>query len=151
MEKINYSQSAGAAANRFLLEYHLTLEQLTEPQQKQVVGYLRAKKWWPWTMIVFLAAMIVFGYGVWVKYNQMQEFVGKAVVLSNSGTEIDLQKVSGFSLEQGFNIGVLAVTAVYMILFVIFVPINIRGQKRALDAFLPSITSKPVDGSDKQK
>jgi hypothetical protein len=151
MTSAKYSEVTQAAANRFLLEYHLTLEQLTEPQQKQVVGYLRAKKWWPWTMIVFLAAMIVFGYGVWVKYNQMQEFVGKAVVLSNSGTEIDLQKVSGFSLEQGFNIGVLAVTAVYMILFVIFVPINIRGQKRALDAFLPSITSKPVDGSDKQK
>ncbi|MBM4103813.1 MAG: hypothetical protein FJ263_07155 [Planctomycetes bacterium] len=150
MTSANYSKVTEAAANRFLSEYHLTLERLTEPQQKQVVCHLRAKKWWPVTVIVFLAAMIIFGCGVWVKYNQIQEFVGKAVVLSNSGTEIDLQKVSGFSLEQGFNIGVLAVTAVYMILFVIFVPINIRGQKRALDAFLPSITSKPVDGPDKQ-
>jgi hypothetical protein len=145
-----YSNVTQAAANRFLAEYHLTLEQLTDPQQKQVVGYLRARKWWPWTLIVFLAAMIIFGYGVWVKYNQMQEFVGKAVVLSNSGTEIDLQKVSGFSLEQGFNIGVLALSVVYMMLYVIFVPVNIRGQKRSLDAFLPSITSKSIDESHKQ-
>jgi hypothetical protein len=70
--------------------------------------------------------------------------------LSNSGTEIDLQKVSGFSLEQGFNIGVLALSVVYMMLYVVFVPVNIRGQKRALDAFLPSITSKPIDESHKQ-
>lgn len=150
MKKITYSRPIQAAADRLLSDYHLTLEQLTAVQQKQVVGYLRARKWWPWTMIVFLAAMIIFGYGVWVKYNQIQEFVGKAVVLSNSGTEIDLQKVSGFSLEQGFNIGVLAVTTVYMILYAIFIPINIRDQKRMLDAFLLSITSKPVDGPDKQ-
>jgi hypothetical protein len=150
MKEIKYSRTVQAAANRFLLAYHLTLEQLTAAQQKQVVSYIRAKKWWPWTVIVFLAMMIIFGYGIWIKYNQMQEFLGKAVVLFNSGTGIDLQKVSGFSLEQGFNIGVLAVTTVYMILFVIFVPINIRGQKRMLDAFLPSITSKPVDESDKQ-
>jgi hypothetical protein len=150
MTSAKYSKVTQAAATRFLSEYHLTLEQLTVAQQKQIVIYLRAKKWWPWMLIVFLAAMIILGYGVCVKYNQMQEFIGKAVILSNSGTEIDLQKVSGFSLEQGFNIGVLAVTAVYMILFVIFVPINIRGQKRMLDAFLPSITSKPVDESDKQ-
>jgi hypothetical protein len=150
MTSAKCSKVTEAAANRFLSEYHLTFEQLTAAQQKQVVIYIRAKKWWPWTVIVFLAVMIIFGYGVWVKYNQMQEFLGKAVVLSNSGTDIDLQKVSGFSLEQGFNIGVLAVTAVYMILFVIFVPKNIRGQKRMLDAFLPSITSKPVDESDKQ-
>jgi hypothetical protein len=149
MKKDTYSQSVRVAGDRFLSAYHLTFEQLTEPQQKQVVVYLRAKKWWPVTAVVFLAMMIIFGYGVWVKYNHMQEFVGKAVVLSNSGTDIDLQKVSGFSLEQGFNIGVLAVTAVYMILFVIFVPINIHGQKQALDAFLPSITSKPIDESHK--
>ena len=150
MTSAKYSKVTEAAANRFLSVYHLTLEQLTKLQQEQVVIYIRAKKWWPWVVVVFLAVMIIFGYGVWVKYNQMQEFIGKAIVLSDSGTEIDLRKISGFSLEQGFNIGVLAVTTVYMILFVLFVPRNIRGQKCMLDAFLPSITSKPVDGSDKQ-
>jgi hypothetical protein len=147
---IKYSKTVQSAANRFLSDYHLTLEQLTEAQQKQVVIYIRAKTWWPWLLLVFLAAMIVFGYGVLVKYIQMQEFIGKVVVLSNSGTEINWQKISGFSLEQGFIIGVYALTTVYMILLTLFVPINIRGQKRLLDAFLPSLATKSANESHKQ-
>lgn len=145
-----YSNAVVSAANRFLTGYNLTLEQLTEAQQKQVVIYIRAKTWWPWLLLIFLGAMLVFGYGVMMQYNQLQDFVGKAIVLSGSGTDIDWQKVSRFSLEHGFITGVYAVTAVYMILLTIFVPMNMHAQKRLLDAFLPAIASKLMDGSNKQ-
>jgi hypothetical protein len=146
----NYSKTVQSAANQFLAEYNLTFEQLMEAQQKQVVIYIRANQWWPWLLLSFLSAMIIFGCGIWVKYNQMQEFIGQVVVLSNSGTDIDWQKVSGFSLEQGFIIGVYALTTVYMVLLTLFVPRNIRGQKRLLDAFLPTLAPKSANESHKQ-
>lgn len=150
MKKSSYSQSVQSAANRLLSGYNLTLEQLTEDQQKQVIIYIRAKKWWPWLLLIFLAAMIVFGYGVLVQYNQMQDFIGKAVILSSSGTDIDWQKISRFSLEHGFITGVYALTAVYMVLLTIFVPMNIHSQKRLLDAFLPALAPKSMNESHKK-
>jgi hypothetical protein len=144
-----YSKTVVSAADRFLSEYNLTFEKLTEAQQKQVVIYIRAKKWWPWLLIIFLAIMIVFGYGVLVQYNQIQDFIGKAAILSGSGTEIDWHKISRFSLEHGFVTGVYAVTAVYMVLLTIFVPMNMHNQKRLLDAFLSSLATKPAENPSK--
>jgi hypothetical protein len=144
-----YSKTVVSAADRFLSEYHLTFEKLTKAQQKQVVIYIRAKKWWPWLLIIFLAIMIVFGYGVLVQYNQIQDFIGKAAILSGSGTEIDWHKISRFSLEHGFITGVYAVTAVYMVLLTIFVPMNMHNQKRLLDAFLSPLASKSANESNK--
>jgi hypothetical protein len=150
MVSAKYSKVTEAAANRFLSAYHLTLEQLTAVQQKQVVIYLRARKWWPWLVLVFMIGMIVFGFCALGEYLKIQKFIGEVVIISASGTEIDWQKVSGFSLEQGFIVGANALTAIYMVMFSILVSLGIRNQKRLLDAFLPSITSKPVDESDKQ-
>jgi hypothetical protein len=150
MKNVKYSASVQSAANRFLAGYNLTLEKLTEPQQKQVVIYIRAIRWWPWLLLCFLAIMLVFGYGVMAQYNQMQDFIGKAVIISNSGTEIDWQKISRFSLEHGFITGVYALTAVYMVLLTIFVPMNIHSQKRLLDAFLQALAPKSINESHKQ-
>jgi hypothetical protein len=150
MKNVKYSASVQSVANRFLAGYNLTLEQLTEAQQKQVVIYLRAKTWWPWLLMVFLAAMLAFGYGVLIQYNQLQDCIGKAIVISGSGTEIDWQKVSRFSLEHGFIMGVYALTAVYMVLLTIFVPMNMHNQKRLLDAFLSSLAPKSANAPYKQ-
>jgi hypothetical protein len=150
MKNVKYSQSIRSTANRFLSGYNLTFEKLTEAQQEQVVIYIRAKKWWPWLLLIFLAAMLVFGYGVLIQYNQLQDCVGKAVFISGSGTEIDWQKVSRFSLEHGFITGVYALTAVYMVLLTVFVPMNMHNQKRMLDAFLPSLTSNSAENPSKQ-
>jgi hypothetical protein len=84
------------------------------------------------------------------QYNQIQDFIGKAAILSGSGSEIDWQKISRFSLEHGFVTGVYALTVVYMVLLTIFIPINIHGQRRILDAFLPSLASKAIHESGKQ-
>jgi hypothetical protein len=147
---VKYSKTVASVADQFLSGYNLTLEQLTEPQQKQVVIYVRAKRWWPWLLVIFLAAMIAFGYGVMIQYNQLQDCIGQAVIISASETEIDWQKISRFSLEHGFIMGVYAVTAVYMVLLTIFVPMNMHSQKRLLDAFLSSHTPKSVNESHKQ-
>jgi hypothetical protein len=149
MKNVKYSPSIQAAANRFLADYHLTLEHLTEDQQKHVFHYIRIKKWWPWILITFLIGMISVGYCALGEYLKIQEFIGKAIILSDSGTVIDWQKVCGFSFEQGFLVGIHAFNTIFFVMFSILVPMNIHGQKRLLDTFLPAIASKSMDGSNK--
>lgn len=150
MKPATYSKTIQAAANRFLSDYHLTFEQLTELQKKQVVSYIQVKRWWPLTLLVFLACMIVFGCITWIKYSETQAVIEKLAIMFYSGKEIDLRKFSSISLEQGIIMGFYALSTPYMILFIIFVPMNIRGQKLLLKAFLPSIMPKSTNEPDKQ-
>jgi hypothetical protein len=150
MTSTNYSKAVQSAANRFLSDYHLTLEQLTEAQQKHVFHYIRINKWWLWILLIFLFGIIVSGYGALGEYLKIQKFIGEAVILSASGTEIDWQKICSFSFEQGFLIGIYAFNVVYFIMLTILVPININGQKRTLDAFLPALAPKSMNESHKQ-
>ena len=145
-----YSKAVQSAADRFLAEYSLTLEQLTEVQQKQVVIYLQTKKWWPWMSLVLLAATVIFGYCVWIKYGQAQEFLNTAVNMPESSGKMDLLKFSSVFLEQGFLIGFCLLSMFYMILFIVLIPMNLRSQKQTLAAFLSSIPPRPKDESGKQ-
>jgi len=133
-----------------LAGYNLTLEQLTKDQQKFVYHYIRIKKWWLWILITFLIGIISCGYGSLGEYLKIQEFIGKAIILSDSGTEIDWQKVCGFSFEQGFLVGIHTFNTIFFVMLSILVPVNIHGQKRLLDAFLSSLTPKSVNESHKQ-
>lgn len=135
-----YSNSIVSAANRFLAEYNLTLEKLTEAQQRQIVIYIRAKKWWPWMTVILLTATLLFAYCVWTKYGQSQEFLAAAVKMPFSDGDIDLLKFSSVFLEQGFLIGFCLLSIFYMILFIVLIPINLRSQKQTLAAFLLSKT-----------
>lgn len=145
-----YSTTIRSAANRFLADYRLTLEQLTEAQQKQVVIYLRAKKCWPWMALILLAATVLFGYSVWIEYGQAQEFLASTVNMPSSNGNLDLLKFSRIYLEQGFLIGFCLLSIFYMLLFIVLIPMNLRNQKQTLAAFLSSAASKSKDGSGKQ-
>lgn len=147
---VRYSKKVVNAADRFLAGYNLTLEQLTKDQQKFVYHYIRIKKWWLWILITFLIGIISCGYGSLGEYLKIQEFIGKAIILSDSGTEIDWQKVCGFSFEQGFLVGIHTFNTIFFVMLSILVPVNIHGQKRLLDAFLSSLTPKSVNESHKQ-
>lgn len=142
------------AANEYLQQMYLSVDQLTKAQQQCVYDYLKAKKTLKWWVLVGILNAMVFiffsFYGMkmlrWAVIETMPESIS---VVHDDGTEetFELDKdqqeyiatYGQLCVIFGGVMVVIVYSAISAIIGIVGFVLNVRKTKRFFDAFLPAV------------
>lgn len=141
MKKKNYSKRAIAAANKYLANFHLTVEHLTEAQKQSVLQYVKLKRsiYWVSAIHVFSGAILI--CIAWHMYSLAQELM-QMILIPPTTADASLKKSFDVMLMFGILIGGELSCGIMSLVSAIMYPISLWHKKKTLEAFLCNI--KPV-------
>ncbi len=140
MKKKNYSKRAIAAANKYLANFHLTVEHLTEAQKQSVFHYVKLKRYM-YTLSLYILGSAILICGAWLKFSIARESI-QMIFIPPTPADASLVKSANLLLAIGIVTGAELFGGFVILVFLATYFFTMRVQKRTLDAFLCNI--KPV-------
>jgi hypothetical protein len=149
-----FSDKNKKAAEKFLSGFSLTLENLSEPQKKSLMKYIKRKSFLKWDVLVnaiCIISIMALSFYYFPKFlSSACDLIPKFVKVNDNNGEMYIklyktaQESLRFYIKAGFYLGIWFSSYIFVSISLIIAElIDLRTQKKIFEAFLPLVKTKP--------